>query len=178
MSGCMSSMFNNEITSLCAPLQRLKDEHGPLNLQKSELYSLSSQIEKEGDEANWGNLIMQLREKVIAFIAELEPHSEREEGVLFPMMAKYIGNESGPIAVMEYEHDQAKWNIAKFIELTENLTTSIEKETAQKLASYITTAYLILTDHFSKEENVLFPMAENILTDEEKEILEQKINEI
>ncbi|WP_257985059.1 hemerythrin domain-containing protein [Bacillus sp. T33-2] len=42
------------------------------------------------------------------FLSDLEPHSEREEGVLFEMMASYIGRESGPIAVMEYEHDQVK----------------------------------------------------------------------
>jgi regulator of cell morphogenesis and NO signaling len=46
------------------------------------------------------------------------------------------------------------------------------------LAALIKSAYLILTEHFAKEENVLFPMAERMLSDDEKEKLYQKIQEI
>jgi regulator of cell morphogenesis and NO signaling len=45
-------------------------------------------------------------------------------------------------------------------------------------AELIRDAYYILTEHFSKEENVLFPMAERMLTNEEKEELYQKIQQI
>lgn len=37
---------------------------------------------------------------------------------------------------------------------------------------------MILTDHFAKEEQVLFPMAEKLLSLEEKEQLAKRMNEI
>lgn len=177
MSSCMSSMFQGEVLELCIPLQRLKDEHGPLNKMKKELFEISSSIE-DTEEAEWLEVITNLRKKVESFIDVLDPHSQREEGVLFEMMAKYIGKTSGPIAVMEYEHDQAKTNIGAFLMETENLTDNLLKDEAKRLASYVREAYLILTDHFMKEENILFPMAEKILSDEEKQELEVRINEI
>ncbi|MDF0726284.1 hemerythrin domain-containing protein [Cytobacillus sp. S13-E01] len=178
MSGCMSSMFQGDGISFCTPLNRLKEEHVTLNLQKKDLYTLSTTIEQAEAEVSWCDTIKELRGKVQAFIADLDPHSEREEGVLFPMMAKYIGKDAGPIAVMEYEHEQAKLNIALFLEKTVDVPSDLNKEDAKQYASYITNAYLILTDHFAKEENVLFPMAEKMLTDEEKDLLERKMNEI
>ncbi|GAA0324808.1 hypothetical protein GCM10008967_14270 [Bacillus carboniphilus] len=168
---------NNEI-KLCAPLQRLKKEHTPLTLQMEDLNELALKIGKDSSIDNWKEPLLQLRENVKQFISELDPHSEREEGVLFPMIGRYIGITTGPIAVMEYEHEKAKSNINRFLELTVNLQDNPSAEAAEKLASYVIEAYLTLSEHFMKEENVLFPMAERMLTAEEKEELELKINQI
>jgi regulator of cell morphogenesis and NO signaling len=92
------------------------------------------------------------------------------------MMGVYIGTTSGPIAVMEYEHDQAKANIGEFLGKAESGLASTEE--TKKTAELIQNAYFILTEHFSKEENVLFPMAERMLTEEEKEELYRKIQDI
>lgn len=119
-----------------------------------------------------------MRESVQAFVHELDPHSEREEGVLFPMMAQYIGRTSGPIAVMEYEHDQAKQRLASFLEKTAELPEAVGRDGAAALADMVIDAYHILAEHFMKEENVLFPMAERLLSDEEKETLAEKISRI
>jgi regulator of cell morphogenesis and NO signaling len=102
------SMLHGGPVDLCPALQKLKNEHGPLNEEKQELFEAAKQIGRNNEQTNWKNELLQLREKVQSFLSHLDPHSEREEGVLFPMMAKYIGNTTGPIAVMEYEHDQAK----------------------------------------------------------------------
>jgi regulator of cell morphogenesis and NO signaling len=51
----------------------------------------------------------------------------------------------------------------------------VSSQAAVELASYVINAYSILTEHFMKEENVLFPMAERLLSDEEKEELAQKL---
>jgi regulator of cell morphogenesis and NO signaling len=173
MSGCMSAMGGISSENLCEGLTQLKGEHPPLLAQLDGLYELTRQIEKDlNTDANFSTLITRVKE----FKAALDPHSEREEGVLFPMMGVYIGTTSGPIAVMEYEHDQAKAKIGAFLEKAEtgNLTTEEMKE----LAELIKNAYFILTEHFSKEENVLFPMAERMLTDEEKDELYRKIQDI
>jgi regulator of cell morphogenesis and NO signaling len=43
-------------------------------------------------------------------------------------------------------------------------------------ATLIKNAYYTLLDHFAKEEQVLYPMAERMFSQEEKEILKQKIS--
>ncbi|WP_338151918.1 hypothetical protein [Mesobacillus campisalis] len=42
-------------------------------------------------------------------------------------------------------------------------------------ATLVKQAYYTLVDHFSKEENVLFPMAERMLTEAEKQELAERI---
>ncbi len=172
------SMLHDGDVRLCPALQQLKAEHEPLNDQKKELFEIAQKISQNKEVENWKDALLNLREKVQAFIDHLDPHSEREEGVLFPMMAEYIGRTSGPIAVMEYEHDQAKRNIAAFLEQTATLSEVVDSETAKQLAFYVINAYHILTEHFMKEENVLFPMAEKLLSAQEKEELAQKIKAI
>jgi regulator of cell morphogenesis and NO signaling len=158
-------------TNLSPALQTLKNEHIPLRKQMEELKAFSDFIGKDEEVSDWVEHISNLREKVKQFMEQLEPHSEREEGALFPLMAKYIGKESGPIAVMEYEHEMAKKYLRTFKEETSQLSKPLKKEEATVMANHVVQAYLILTEHFMKEENVLFPMAEKLLSKEEKEEL-------
>jgi len=90
-------------------------------------------------------------------------------------MAKYIGRQMGPIAVMEYEHELAKQNLKKFLEAVEQLEGTADAGRAKEIASYALQAHAVLTDHFMKEENVLFPMAENMLNAEEKAELSRAV---
>ncbi|NWQ41371.1 hemerythrin domain-containing protein [Bacillus sp. EB106-08-02-XG196] len=168
----MSSFGGMAPVELSKGLNQLKSEHPPLLAQLEGLFKLTKEIEEDSTSDNtFAELIMKVNE----FKAALDPHSEREEGVLFPMMGVYIGTTSGPIAVMEYEHDQAKAKIHEFLEKADSTQTVEEKK---NLAELVKNAYYILTEHFAKEENVLFPMAERMLSDDEKEELYQKIQEI
>jgi regulator of cell morphogenesis and NO signaling len=169
----MSGFGGMPQAELSEGLKQLKSEHPPLLEQLEKLYTLTQNIDQE---LNVEEDFIELIEQVKAFKAALDSHSEREEGVLFPMMGTYIGTTSGPIAVMEYEHDQAKTNIGSFLTNAEVTETSTEEK--KGLAELIQNAYFILTEHFSKEENVLFPMAERMLTDEEKDELYKRIQEI
>lgn len=172
MSGCMSAFGGMPAAELSEGLKQLKSEHPPLLEQLEGLYQLTQQVEQDLNiDVNFGEMIRKVNE----FKNALDPHSEREEGVLFPMMGVYIGTTSGPIAVMEYEHDQAKAKIREYLEKADS-SNSVEEKKA--LADLIKDAYFILTEHFAKEENVLFPMAERMLTDDEKEELYRKIQEI
>ncbi|MFC4184309.1 hemerythrin domain-containing protein [Saccharococcus thermophilus] len=171
-------MGGQEEVKLCAGLERLKQEHGPLRELKQRMFELAQEIVGDEEERNWKERLLVLRESVQALVTELDPHSEREEGVLFPMMAQYIGRTFGPIAVMEYEHDQAKQRLASFLTKTAELPETVDRESAAALANEVIEAYHILAEHFMKEENVLFPMAERLLSDEEKEELAEKIGQI
>jgi regulator of cell morphogenesis and NO signaling len=174
MQGCMSAFGGMEPVELSQGLEQLKSEHPPLLERLESLYTLTQEIDKD---LNSIGVFTQLITEVKEFIAELEPHSEREEGVLFRMMEKYTGIGTGPIAVMEYEHDQAKNYIATFLEKAVSEKT-ISEEDRKQYAVLIRNAYFTLTEHFAKEENVLFPMAEKMLSAEEKEELTRKIKKI
>lgn len=172
MTSCMSGLNQDSSFVLSEGLQQLKNEHPPLLDMLEQLLNLCLKIEEGVEmEENFNKL----RPAVVDFLAELEPHSEREEGVLFEMMAAYIGREMGPIAVMEYEHDQAKRFIGSFLHNTKNGTEGFAKEQMIQNAELIKNANYTLVSHFSKEESILFPMAENMFTEEEKQELVARI---
>ncbi|MEW9033949.1 MAG: hemerythrin domain-containing protein [Planifilum fimeticola] len=60
----------------------------------------------------------------------------------------------------------------------EKFDESAGADAARRIAGEVEAAVQILTDHFMKEENVLFPMAERILSDAEKEELLERIQAI
>ncbi|MBM4764324.1 hemerythrin domain-containing protein [Bacillus sp. B15-48] len=165
-------MLGNEPVQLSTGLQQLKNEHPSLLAKIDGLLDICTKVENS---ENKDEIFKTLRPAVEEFFAELAPHSEREEGVLFEMMAVYIGRETGPIAVMEYEHDQAKTLIGTFLEHTEQGYDSYTVEKMIEHAGLVKQASYTLIDHFSKEENILFPMAEKMLTDQEKEDLLKRI---
>ena len=175
MEGCMSSLNGNGAESLCEGLTQLKREHIPLLEKLHGLNHLCSKIDQNEDaEENFSKLTP----AVEIFMAELGPHSEREEQVLFRMMETYLGVGMGPVAVMEYEHEQAKSLIGRFLENSSSQSEPLSLAQMKEDSSLVKNAYLTLVDHFSKEENVLFPMAERMLTNEEKSELFEKINQI
>ncbi|NIK27599.1 iron-sulfur cluster repair protein YtfE (RIC family) [Thalassobacillus devorans] len=163
---CAGMKIDSGATQLCAALQHLKDEHPKLEEMMKKL-QLAAAETKETPAEEITNLLA-LREEVISFMEYLIPHSEKEEGVLFPMMGKYIGTSTGPLVVMEYEHDLAKESFESFLKGTKNVT---EIKDPSRLHLHVLEGCTTLFSHFNKEENVLFPMGENVLTDEDKEKL-------
>ena len=112
--------------------------------------------------------------EVVSFSTNLEFHSVREEDILFRMMEVYLRKNGGPIAVMEYEHEQANGFINTFLSKTEN--QSLTPEEIIENTNLIKDAYHTLLDHFMKEEQVLYPMAEKLFSEEEKELFKQTVS--
>lgn len=172
MQVCPSSLIGNEPVELSEGLLKLVNEHPPLRDQLENLSSLCNKVEVEEEkEASFEQLIGE----VIDFSTRLEYHSAREEDYLFRMMEVYIGKDGGPIAVMEYEHEQAKGFISEFLKNTKDHSQLTPAEMMNN-ATLIKNAYYTLLDHFAKEEQVLYPMAERMFSQEEKETLNQKIS--
>lgn len=163
-----------EVT-LCAPLAQLKREHGPLQAQMDAFAQEAADIGQDAAIADWRFGLTELKREVAAFSEALETHSEREEKYLFTAMARYIGRDVGPIAVMEYEHEQARIHLAKFESSVGSEAGPIDAERAKAIAAEAVQAREVLSQHFFKEENVLFPMAERMLNPQEKEDLAQAL---
>lgn len=173
-SPCSAAFGEPKDINYCVPLKQLINEHPSLLAKMAEFNEMVQAFESDDSNTDWNQAIDQLHEKITLFISELEPHSNREEEVLFEMMVKYMGREGGPIAVMEYEHATAKLNLKEFIDKVAAIKaeqSSVSKEMALELFGHIKIVYLTLTEHFMKEESILFPMAEQMLSAEEKQEL-------
>ncbi|WP_165460670.1 iron-sulfur cluster repair protein YtfE [Atlantibacter sp.] len=92
---------------------------------------------------------------------ELSSHMMKEEQILFPMIKQGMGSHAtGPITVMESEHDEAGELLEVIKHTTNNVTPPPEACTTWK-AMYNGINELIddLMNHISLENNVLFPRA-------------------
>jgi hemerythrin-like domain-containing protein len=96
----------------------------------------------------------------IGFLKEFADtcHHGKEEGILFPALAKAgIPEKGGPIGVMLSEHVQGRDSIKT---MESSLSPSVDyKSFAAAAKEYIA----MLRSHIDKENNVLFPMAEQVL---------------
>jgi hemerythrin-like domain-containing protein len=105
-------------------------------------------------------------------------HHGKEEDNLFPRMeARGIPRGGGPLAVMLFEHDQGRdyvRAIADAIDAYENGEPSAARATAQNARGYVN----LLREHIRKEDNVLYPMAEQALTPGDDQELVQRFEQI
>jgi len=90
-----------------------------------------------------------------------EPHHQKEEQILFPALEKKgIPNEGGPIGMMLSEHAAKRDYLAKMKEaLKENNEDKLKKNTQAMIS--------LLRDHIYKEDNILYPCAQDIFSEQE-----------
>jgi len=162
---------------LSLPLQQLKDEHKSLRENMDRFYEIAEEIEYEsGPEVL--ELFSELFKRVSVFNNELEAHSKREDEGLFPMMDRRLGDKDRTIETMEYEHRKAEQHLRDFLDEAALVGEDIDEYDAQTITVYAVQAYATLTQHFAKEENMLFPLAERILSAEEKDELARLLRDL
>ncbi|MCI0618348.1 hemerythrin domain-containing protein [bacterium] len=110
------------------------------------------------------------RECFVAFKHRLERHIAWERDVLFPVFKTKTGIDEGPIAVLEEEHRQ-------ILGILERINLKIQRNDASsnRLEHDLV---VILGHHDAKEENVLYPVLDYLLTAEEKADLFIKMQNI
>ena len=93
--------------------------------------------------------------------AELEQHMAKEEQILFPMIVSGRGAmASGPISVMEHEHDSAGNALKRLRELTNGYAVPEEAcSTWRALWHGLAALEESLHQHIHLESNILFPRA-------------------
>ncbi len=93
-------------------------------------------------------------------------HHGKEEGLLFPaMVGAGVPDGGGPIGVMLAEHAQGRKLIR---DMEESISTDVDRlKLAQAAREYAN----LLQNHIKKENTVLFPMAESVLTETQLEKL-------
>lgn len=97
---------------------------------------------------------------------DLLQHLPKEEHVLFPMakqlltgsMTLHCGPPSGPIGVMEYEHEKADNELKELRNITQNYQIPVDSDAVvQTLFNALKAFDADLVMHMNKENNLLFP---------------------
>lgn len=105
-------------------------------------------------------------------------HHAKEENIFFPALEKKgFSAKQGPVAIMLYEHIQGR-NFVKGISDNLDLYKNGNKAAAHSIYQNMTGYADLLLNHIAKENNVLFRMADNILTDDEQENLGRQFETI
>ncbi|MBK6347834.1 MAG: hemerythrin domain-containing protein [Bacteroidales bacterium] len=127
-----------------------------------------------------GNPNIEHLETIVKVIREFADgfHHAKEEQLLFPLMVKKgFSNETGPVAVMLHEHVQGR-NFVKGMAENISLFKQGERIALSAIYSNILGYADLLKNHISKENNVLFRMADKAFTPAEQELLLLDFNKI
>lgn len=96
-------------------------------------------------------------------------HHGKEEGVLFPQLVKKgLPEKVGPIAVMLAEHETGRAEIAGMRAGVAAWDES-RPDATERFATHARAYVDLLRDHIAKENGVLFPMADGMLSQPEQE---------
>ena len=101
-------------------------------------------------------------------------HHAKEENLLFPLMVKRgFSSEQGPIAIMLHDHAQGRDYVNGMTEGIAGYKIGNESALA-KLYENMQGYIILLRNHIAKENNVLFRMADNALSEnDQQELLEE-----
>lgn len=157
-------------------LYTMIDEHEIILGYLNELEILNLNIQKCFDYKDAKNIIDDIKQ-LIEIIIGAEPHHQREERVLFVELEK--NNIMGPPKVMRWEHHEMrelKHDIKKFAETSMNKDfVDVKKNFNFAIPELVDS----LREHIFKENNVLYPMALRIISDNKKWLeMKNKCDEI
>ena len=147
-----------------SPTETLKHEH------KIVLLVLNG-AEREARSIQTGNGVhVEEIEQMVDFFRTFVDrcHHGKEERHLFPSMhGKGMPLDAGPLAVMLHEHELGRGAVRAIAEALDRVKRG-EAAAGPDLAAALLGYVELLRNHISKEDNVLFPMADRILPAEEQ----------
>jgi hemerythrin-like domain-containing protein len=95
-------------------------------------------------------------------------HHAKEEDLLFPLLGeKGFSPDQGPVAVMLSEHTQGRYFVKGALEGIKEFKNGNQGE-LQSIYENLDNYATLLQNHISKENNILFRMADRVFSDEEQ----------
>src|SRR5512143_553507 len=98
------------------------------------------------------------------FQAAMEHHLSMEETVLFPAFEARTGDSMGPTQVMRTEHEQMRG-------LMRDLASAAAAGDQQGFLGLSETLNMLMQQHNLKEENMLYPMSDQVLSGDRDELI-------
>jgi len=120
------------------------------------------------DESNAaGKLDAALAGEVLDFVRNFADrcHHAKEEDLLFPAMeARGLSPDAGPTAVMRHEHDEGRGHVRAMAEARESAAAG-DAAALRRFAVHGRAFIELLRAHIEKEDQILYTMANRVLTD-------------
>ncbi|WP_139488246.1 hemerythrin domain-containing protein [Brevibacillus dissolubilis] len=133
-------------------------------------------------ERQWNAETEDLIAEFIHFVQhQLEEHMQHEEQVLFPAMAKALGQkedatpDNDPISLMIDEHETLR-RFGQMIqeEFTRCQSTQVK---SRELVHLVYDFNRLLNEHIFKEASIVYPMSEQLLSAQQKESMLQQLTD-
>ncbi|MCL4459421.1 MAG: hemerythrin domain-containing protein [Chloroflexi bacterium] len=152
----------------------LKEEHRVIERMLRILESTAAKLEM--DEEVPPERLMKSLDFIRTFADKC--HHGKEEDTLFPALEKHgLPREGGPIGVMLLEHDEGRRFVRSLAEGVERYARG-DKTARGAIIDNARGYAKLLNAHIYKEDNVLYPMADRMLSAEEVRELLEKYEEI
>ena len=163
------------------PIERLLEEHRVILGKFEDLRRAVAELGRRGDEAlpDVKHALEALSEMMNG---ELLAHARREDEALFPALEAAFGGVGGPTEVMREEHRAIHGQAERFRRTLHELnevehpaivaagarlrTLTAASGSAADLRAIGATILELVDLHFGKEEDILFPMARDVLSPE------------
>ena len=126
-----------------------------------DLFAAAAQAAERGD---WARC----RERFDAFRQALMRHMTIEEQMLFPAFEQATGISEGPTRVMRHEHQE-------LLARLDDVSAAISAGDAARFLASVGSFTALMTLHSTKEENVLYPMCDEVLPDFSGEKLSETV---
>ncbi len=172
------------------PVEHLLDEHRVIMAQIADLRKAVADLAARGNAA-LPDVLPVLGHIGKMMETQLALHAKKEDDAFFPALEAIVGAEDGPTAVMREEHKEihGQGGLLRqtLYELNEVEHPQIEvggaklREmaaaggSAETLRANAEEIIRLLDMHFAKEEQILFPMAENIL---DREVMDEVLRKM
>lgn len=101
-----------------------------------------------------------------AYLEAMQHHFGMEEEELFPAFEAASGSTMGPTAVMRHEHTQMR-------ALFEEMSQALEQQNADDYLGASETLLILMQQHNAKEEQMLYPMSDQVLAAEQEALLQR-----
>lgn len=160
------------------PVDTFKKENRELEklaLQLNALYTAVKVAAAENSKDATDSSIIQML-SIFNALTDVDKHYRRKENLLFPFLeSKGI---TGPPTVMWGKHDETRAFLKNAIEALQNAKGATASELSDIIDILLAPASKAVTDMVMKEDEILFPMSMDELTDQEWYDILQQTNEI
>ncbi|MBM4446036.1 MAG: DUF438 domain-containing protein [Chloroflexi bacterium] len=157
------------------PIHILMEEHKLLLQFADELKNIAKGIKGAKGFASIGESMKQLYH-IVEHLKDSESHYVREENVLFPSLEKHGIKE--PPAVMWMEHDKIREIKKNVYRIVDGHKSMAFQDFAKQLDEAALALTEMLSSHFYKENNILFPTALQVIGENEWPDIRHQFDEL
>jgi len=100
------------------------------------------------------------------FLASMRHHFGMEEEIAFPAFEQATGVSNGPTWMMRMEHNQMR-------EVFDRMTSAIAAHNAGNYLGLSETLLIVMQQHNMKEEQMLYPMSDQVLGEGRADVVER-----